>query len=49
MTEHKAYRFLKLREFKGLMRTKIIIDGRNLINKAKAEKLGFLYLGIGNL
>lgn len=46
-TRHKPYFKLNLKEVKSLMRTPIIVDGRNVIDRAKAEKAGFLYRGIG--
>lgn len=50
MTDHDQYRKLNLVKLKKLMRTKpIIIDGRNLFDKDKAKKLGFIYKGIGNI
>ena len=46
-TKHKPYFKLNLKKVKSLMRTPIIVDGRNLLDRAKAEKAGFLYKGIG--
>ena len=46
-TKHKPYFKLNLRKLKSLMRTPIIVDGRNVLNREKAEKAGFLYKGIG--
>ncbi len=46
-TKHKPYFKLNLEKLKSLMRTPIIVDGRNVLNRAKAEKAGFLYKGIG--
>ncbi|MGD9022704.1 MAG: nucleotide sugar dehydrogenase [Deltaproteobacteria bacterium] len=46
-TKHKPYFKLNLRKIKSLMRTPIIIDGRNVLDGAKAQKAGFLYKGIG--
>ena len=47
VTKHKPYLRLRLARLKSLMRTPIIIDGRNVIDQAKAEKAGFIYKGIG--
>ncbi len=46
-TSHKPYFRLSLKKLKLLMRTPIIVDGRNVVDRAKAEKAGFLYRGIG--
>jgi UDP-N-acetyl-D-mannosaminuronic acid dehydrogenase len=46
-TRHKPYFKLNLKKLKSLMRTPIIVDGRNVLSRAKAEKAGFLYKGIG--
>ncbi len=46
-TKHKPYFKLNLKRVKSLMRTPIIVDGRNVLDRAKAEKAGFLYKGIG--
>ncbi len=46
-TKHKPYFSLDLKRVKSLMRTPIIVDGRNVLDRAKAEKAGFLYKGIG--
>jgi UDP-N-acetyl-D-mannosaminuronic acid dehydrogenase len=46
-TRHKPYFKLNLKKVKTLMRTPIIIDGRNVLDRSKAEKAGFLYKGIG--
>ena len=46
-TKHKPYFKLNLKKVKSLMRTPIIIDGRNVLDRTKAEKAGFLYKGIG--
>lgn len=47
VTKHKPYFRLKLSKLKSLMRTPIIVDGRNVIDRAKAERAGFIYKGIG--
>lgn len=49
MVRHSFYKKLKLQKIADLMRTKIIIDGRNLIDREKAQAAGFLYKGIGNV
>ena len=48
MTDHTELIKLKLKEIKPLMNNKpAIIDGRRMINPYKAEKLGFIYYGVG--
>ncbi len=49
MVAHRAYKRLKKLKFTDTMMTKIIIDGRNLINKTRAQEKGFIYKGIGNI
>lgn len=51
MAAHDQYKKLTLKTLKNLMKAKkpIIIDGRNVFDKAKAQKLGFVYRGIGNI
>ena len=46
-TKHKPYFRLNLKKVKSLMRTPIIVDGRNVLDRVKAERAGFLYKGIG--
>ena len=49
MVAHDEYKNLSLEKLKKLMRTKILIDGRNIFSKDEAKKLGFIYKGIGNV
>lgn len=49
MSAHEDYKKLNLKNTSRLMKTKIIIDGRNFFNKEIVTKLGFLYKGIGNV
>jgi len=46
-TRHRPYFKLSFKKLKSLMRTPIIVDGRNVLDRVKAEKAGFLYKGIG--
>jgi UDP-N-acetyl-D-mannosaminuronic acid dehydrogenase len=48
MVAHKEYRALDLADLKALMATPVLIDGRNVFDKSKAQELGFLYSGVGN-
>ncbi len=47
VTKHREYFRLDLANATKLMRTPIIIDGRDVIDKRKAERAGFFYRGIG--
>lgn len=51
MTAHDEYGKIGLKGLKKLLKAKtpILIDGRNVFDKAKAEKEGFVYLGVGNI
>jgi UDP-N-acetyl-D-mannosaminuronic acid dehydrogenase len=46
-TKHKPYFKLNLKKVKTLMRTPIIVDGRDVLDRGRVEKAGFLYKGIG--
>ncbi len=45
LTEWKEFYELDLERIKAKMRTKIIIDGRNIFDPAKVRSLGFKYIG----
>jgi UDP-N-acetyl-D-mannosaminuronic acid dehydrogenase len=47
VTKHSQYFKLDLAKIKELMRTPVIADGRNVIEKSEAENAGFTYRGIG--
>lgn len=47
VTKHREYFQLNLSRVKKLMRTPIIVDGRNVVHKRRAERAGFYYRGIG--
>jgi len=47
MTKHKEYIEFGLEKMSRLMRNRIIVDGRNIYDKTKARRLGFIYRGIG--
>lgn len=50
MTGHDEYKGLKYEEILGVMNEKpIIIDGRNIFDKEKVRKAGFVYKGVGNI
>ncbi|TLN01017.1 nucleotide sugar dehydrogenase, partial [bacterium] len=48
VTDHDSYRRISLRRIKSLMRTPIIVDGRNIFKKGRCLREGIDYRGIGN-
>jgi UDP-N-acetyl-D-mannosaminuronic acid dehydrogenase len=46
MVAHSVYRNLNLERLKVLLKTHILVDGRNLVDPKKAQKAGFHYRGI---
>jgi len=47
VTKHQMYFGLDLEHVKGLMRTPVIVDGRNVFNAQACREAGFVYRGIG--
>jgi UDP-N-acetyl-D-mannosaminuronic acid dehydrogenase len=47
VTSHSAYKDLKLDDLKRLMRTPVIVDGRNAFDKKVCISNGFIFRGIG--
>ena len=47
MVKHKEYLTLDLKHLKNIMRTPLLVDGRNAYQKDSCEDLGFTYLGVG--
>jgi len=47
VTKHKEYFHMDFAQVRRLMRTPLIVDGRNVISRDVAESLGFVYRGIG--
>jgi UDP-N-acetyl-D-mannosaminuronic acid dehydrogenase len=47
VTEHTIYKSLDLRRMAKLMRTRVIVDGRNVFDASECRKHGFVYRGIG--
>jgi UDP-N-acetyl-D-mannosaminuronic acid dehydrogenase len=47
MTKHDAYKTITPEKLQNLLRTKIIIDGRNLFDPAKFAAVGFTFRGVG--
>ena len=48
MTGHKLYRQLELQCVGSIMRTRVLIDGRNVFDPSECRSLGFIYRGIGH-
>jgi len=46
-TPWNEFKQADLRRVKGLMRTPIIVDGRNIFEPAEVRSLGFVYVGVG--
>ncbi len=47
VTKHKEYLNLDLNTLKKQMRTPVLVDGRNVYDKAICEKAGFIFKGVG--
>jgi len=47
MVSHKAYQKLTPATLKKLMRTPIVVDGRNLFDTEKMRRAGMIYSGVG--
>jgi UDPglucose 6-dehydrogenase len=47
VTEWEEFRQLDLQQLASVMRSKILIDGRNMLDQATVNKAGFTYRGIG--
>ncbi len=48
MVAHKQYRQLDLNLLRQHMACPVLVDGRNIIDAARANQLGFTYRGVGN-
>ncbi len=48
MVAHDEYRALDLGALRSWVATPVLIDGRNVFDKAAARELGFIYKGVGN-
>jgi UDP-N-acetyl-D-mannosaminuronic acid dehydrogenase len=47
MVSHKGYAELTPSKLKRLMRTKVVVDGRNIFDEKAMAKAGFIYRGLG--
>ncbi len=48
LTGHEEFEELKLDEIKDKLRNNLIIDGRNIFDRKRVEKLGYVYQSVGN-
>jgi len=49
MNDAKEFKNLDLQALANKLRKKIIIDGRGIVDKRFAKKLGFIYMGVGRV
>ncbi|MDD5082216.1 MAG: nucleotide sugar dehydrogenase [Dehalococcoidales bacterium] len=49
VTDHKEFKTYDWSDISRQMRSKVIIDGRQIVDPSQARKLGFVYKGIGHL
>jgi UDPglucose 6-dehydrogenase len=47
LTEWDEFKNLDMERVKSLMKNAIIVDGRNVVDKKKANEIGFTYFGVG--
>jgi len=47
ITEWDEFKSLDFKKIKGLMKTPIIVDGRNMFDSEKLMAMGFMYRGVG--
>ncbi|TFH03575.1 MAG: hypothetical protein E4H14_16515 [Candidatus Thorarchaeota archaeon] len=47
VTANDEYLNLDLNHLKKLMRTKVVIDGRNVFDNTECQKNGFVFRGVG--
>ena len=49
MAAHDRYREPDLGDLKAQLRMPVLVDGRNIFEKEKAQVAGFIYKGVGNV
>jgi len=49
MVRHSQYCGMELARLASLMRTLVLIDGRNVFDRDEARRAGFVYKGVGNV
>jgi UDP-N-acetyl-D-mannosaminuronate dehydrogenase len=47
VTDHTVYKELRPSKLKELMRTPLVVDGRNIFNQKDCSKVGLIYKGVG--
>ena len=47
VTDHSVYKELRPSKLKELMRTPLVVDGRNIFNEKDCSKVGLIYKGVG--
>lgn len=47
VTDHKEFKEYDWQKIGNKMRSKVIVDGRQIVEPEKARRLGFIYMGIG--
>jgi UDP-N-acetyl-D-mannosaminuronic acid dehydrogenase len=47
MTKHDEYKSINPEKLRGLLRTRVIVDGRNLFDVAEYQAEGFIFRGVG--
>jgi len=47
MTKHEEYGSISPEKLKGLIKTRVIVDGRNLFDPDEFRRQGFIFKGIG--
>lgn len=47
MTEWNEFKQMDVEKIKSLMKTPIVVDGRNMFDKDNMKSLGFTYIGVG--
>jgi UDP-N-acetyl-D-mannosaminuronate dehydrogenase len=48
VTDHKEFREYDWQKIGNKMRSKVVVDGRQVVEPEKARRLGFVYRGIGH-
>ena len=49
LTDHEEFTDIKYEDIKTQLNNKIIVDGRNVLDKNQLKKLGYTYLAVGDL
>jgi UDP-N-acetyl-D-mannosaminuronic acid dehydrogenase len=49
MVAHDDYRAIDLQDLRRWVTTRVLVDGRNVFDRERAQELGFVYKGVGNV